>query len=87
MAHPAEKPKVEGKAAQAGKHLTQWTGQFGVAHEMSRRGYVVAHTIGNTPGADLFCQSPTGKQFPVEVKTATTRTYVLPEALLRGSAG
>lgn len=38
---------------------------------------MVAHTIANTPGADLFCQSPNGKQFPVEVKTPTTGTYVL----------
>lgn len=63
--------------SQAQKYLTQWTGQFGVAHELSRRGYVVAHTIGNAPGADLFCQSPAGVHFSVEVKTTSVRGFII----------
>jgi hypothetical protein len=36
--------------------------------ELSRRGYVVGFTIGNTPGVDLLCTAPDGKAFKVQVK-------------------
>lgn len=65
------------KQTQAAKHQTQWAGQFGVAHELSRRGYIVAFTLGNTPGADLLCQSPEGEHFSIEVKTTSDKNHVI----------
>ena len=58
-------------------YQTQWAGQFGAAHELSRRGYLVAFTSGNAPAADLLCQSPQGVSFSVEVKSLTVKTYFL----------
>jgi hypothetical protein len=48
--------------------LTSHAALFGVASELSRRGYVVAFTIGNTPRIDLLCTVPDGKTFKVQVK-------------------
>jgi hypothetical protein len=53
-----------------------WAGTYAVAAELSRRGYDVALTVGNTRGFDLFCASPSGKTFKVEVKGASTRAFV-----------
>jgi len=48
---------------------TQWTAQFLVAAELSRRGYTVSFTLGNTPGVDLVVTRLTsGAQFLVDVK-------------------
>jgi hypothetical protein len=58
-------------------HQTQWAGQFGVAHEMTRRGYLVTFTMGNAPTADLLCKSPGGKEFSVQVKSLKTKNYFL----------
>lgn len=63
--------------AKANRHHTQWAGQFGVAHELVRRGYLVAFTLGNALGTDLLCQSPEEKSFSLEVKTLSSRTYYL----------
>ena len=61
-----------------GKHYkTQWSGQFGVAHELTRRGYLVSFTTGNAPAADLLCESPSGVAFSVQVKSLSSRTYFL----------
>jgi hypothetical protein len=61
-----------------GKHYkTQWTGQYGVAHELARRGYLVTFTTGNAPSADLFCQSPEGHLFSVQVKSLSSKTFFL----------
>jgi len=60
------------------KHYkTQWSGQFGVAHELTRRGYLVTFTTGNAPAADLLCESPTGVAFSVQVKSLSSKTYFL----------
>lgn len=48
---------------------TQWSGQFGVAHEMTRRGYLVSFTMGNAPAIDLLCRSPKDQDFSLQVKT------------------
>ena len=65
-------------------YQTQWAGQFGVAHELSRRGYLVTFTTGNAPTADLLCRSPRGASFSVEVKSLSSKTYFLfREGLLR----
>jgi len=58
-------------------HQTQWAGQFGVAHELTRRGYLVAFTTGNAPAADLLCESPSGVAFSVQVKSLSSKTYFL----------
>ena len=63
--------------AKKNNYKTQWSGQFGVAHELTRRGYIVSLTLGNAPGTDLLCQSPGGKHFSVEVKTQRTKSYYL----------
>jgi hypothetical protein len=36
--------------------------------ELSRRGYDVAFTLGNTPRLDLLCSAPNGVAFKVQVK-------------------
>jgi len=64
--------KAKGK-----KHHTQWAGQFGAAHELAKRGYLIAFTSGNAPGTDLLCQSPDGTSFSLEVKTLSSKTYYL----------
>ena len=58
------------------KHHTGWAGALGVASELSRRGYDAAITLGNTPSLDLICSSPGGESFTVQVKTASTKTWV-----------
>ncbi len=58
-------------------HQTQWTGQYGVAHEMTRRGHLVTLTLGNAPHADLLCRSPQGINFSVQVKSLSSKTYFL----------
>ncbi|MFC1588326.1 hypothetical protein ACFL54_08450 [Planctomycetota bacterium] len=58
-------------------YQTQWAGQFGVAHELSRRGYLATFTTGNAPATDLLCQSPFGISFSVEVKSLSVKTYFL----------
>ncbi len=58
-------------------YQTQWAGQFGVAHELVRRGYLVAFTMGNAPAADLLCLSPTGVSFSVQVKSLSSKNYFI----------
>lgn len=41
---------------------------FATAAELSRRGYDVAFTMGNTPRIDLLCALPDGEAFKVQVK-------------------
>src|SRR5687768_3186102 len=62
------------------RYQTQWAGQFGVAHELVRRGYLVALTTGNAPGDDLLCQSPSGVPFSVQVKSFSKKhmTHYVP---------
>ena len=62
---------------QGKSHQTQWAGQFGAAHELTRRGYTVAFTMGNTPNTDLLCKSPKGYAFSTQVKSLSSKTYFL----------
>ena len=65
------------------RQQTQWAGQFGVAHEMTRRGYFVAFTTGNAPALNLLCKSPKGSEFSVRVKALRSKTYfIYQESLL-----
>lgn len=58
-------------------YQTQWAGQFGVAHELTRRGYLVTFTAGNAPSDDLLCKSPSGIPFSVQVKSLSSKTYFI----------
>ena len=49
-------------------NLSKWAAQFSAAGELTRRKYVVAFTMGNTPTTDLLVKSPTEKFFQVQVK-------------------
>ena len=51
------------------RHYTAWAGTLATAGELSRRGYDVALTLGNTPVFDLICHSPAGVDFTVQVKS------------------
>jgi len=71
------------KTMRGTRHQTQWSGQFGVAHEMTRRGYLVAFTMGNAPTVDLLCKSPNEQDFSVQVKSLRSKTYfIYQESLL-----
>ncbi len=67
------------------KYQTQWAGQYGVAHELTRRGYLVSFTIGNAPKTDLICISPSGKDFSVQVKSLKSKSYFLYQESLLSS--
>src|ERR1035437_4822615 len=54
---------------------TQWAGQFFVADELTRRGYRVSFTLGNSPQTDLNVISPKGKSFRVEVKSQKSKNF------------
>ncbi len=56
-------------------YRTQWAGQFGVAHELTRRDYLVTFTTGNAPATDLLCMSPSEVAFSVQVKSLSSKNY------------
>ncbi len=56
-------------------HRTQWAAQFALASELCKRDYQVALTLGNHPIVDLMVQSPSGKQFSIDVKGLYTRNF------------
>lgn len=59
------------------RYQTQWASQFYVAAELTRRGYLVAFTLGNAPRTDLLATSPSGHCFRVEVKGQATGNFWL----------
>jgi hypothetical protein len=54
-------------------HYTSLAATLGVGAELSRRGYDVAFTIGNTPRIDLLCDVPDGVPFKIQVKGISTK--------------
>ena len=67
-------------------HFTQWAGQFGIATELTRRGYLVALTLGNTPDTDLLCQHIDGRSpFSLQIKSLSSKTYFLIGSFTAGS--
>ena len=56
------------KKMKRNKQHTASAAALAVSAELSRRGYDVAFTIGNTPRTDLLCSVPEGKAFKVQVK-------------------
>jgi len=65
------------KSLQKRKYQTQWTSQFYVAAELTRRGYLVSLTLGNAPISDLLVQSSKGVLFTVDVKGQSTKNFWL----------
>lgn len=53
--------------ARASTH-TSLAAALATGAELSRRGYDVAFTLGNTPRIDLLCAVPDGRAFKVQVK-------------------
>ena len=65
-------------------YQTQWAGQFGAAHELARRGYLVTFTTGNAPGTDLLCESPGRVLFKVQVKSVSGKNaFICQRSLLK----
>jgi hypothetical protein len=63
---------------QSRRYQTQWTAQFYAAAELTRRGYLVAFTLGNAPATDLLVSRSDGKaHFRVDVKRQSTRNFWL----------
>jgi hypothetical protein len=61
--------------AKTSRTQTQWTAQFLVAAELTRRGYTVSFTMGNnTPIADLMVGTFNGTSFWVDVKGLSSKT-------------
>ncbi len=56
---------------------TQWTGQFYVAAELTKRGYLITFTLGNAPVTDLLARVPDGSSFSVEVKSRSTPSHFI----------
>jgi hypothetical protein len=52
---------------------TSLAAAFATGAELSRRGYDVSFTIGNTPRVDLLCAVPDGEPFKVQVKGISNR--------------
>jgi hypothetical protein len=59
------------------RYHTQWAAQFYVAAELTRRGYLIALTLGNAKATDLLVSSDSGKHFRVEVKGQSKRNFWL----------
>ncbi|KXH76755.1 MAG: hypothetical protein AM326_01955 [Candidatus Thorarchaeota archaeon SMTZ-45] len=49
-------------------YFSQWSSQFYVAAELTRRGYIVSFTMGNAPKTDLLVESPEGDTFRIQCK-------------------
>ncbi len=59
------------------KYHTQWAAQFYAAAELTRRGYLVAFTLGNARTSDLLVSSDSGKHFTIEVKGLSKSNFWL----------
>lgn len=55
------------------RYRTQWASQFFASGELTRRGYLVAFTLGNAPAVDLLVVSPQGSQFKIDVKGLSSK--------------
>lgn len=57
------------------EYNTQWAGQFYVAAEMTKRGYLISFPLGNAKETDLMVEAPSGNRFNVEVKSQSTKNF------------
>lgn len=62
---------------QSRKYQTQWAAQFFAAAELTRRGNLVALTLGNAQEADLLVVSPGKKAYRVDVKGLKSQNFWL----------
>jgi hypothetical protein len=60
--------KARGEEMKRNRHYTEWAATLATAAELTRQGYDVTLTFGNTPRVDLLCSVPGGNQFKVQVK-------------------
>ena len=58
-----------------GNQLTKQVGEFLVAAELARRGWLAAVLSGNTPDYDLVATDGRGRSVPVQVKAITKGTW------------
>ncbi|MDP8238527.1 MAG: hypothetical protein P9X24_05520 [Candidatus Hatepunaea meridiana] len=61
------------KTTKASRYHTQWAAQFYIAAELTRRGYLIALTLGNAPRTDIIATRPPGISFRVECKGTRTK--------------
>ncbi len=61
--------------AQTRRYQTQWSSQFLVAGELTRRGYLVSLTFGNANFTDLMVETPKNQHFSVDVKGQSTKNF------------
>ncbi len=57
------------------EYYSQWAGQFYVAAELTKRGYLVSFPLGNAKETDLMVESPNDSPFRVEVKSLSTKNF------------
>ncbi len=58
------------------RHNTQWAAQFETAAELTKRGFTVSFTMGqSTPVADLLAMSPSGAMCSIDVKGQSNKSY------------
>ncbi len=70
----AETATISGKKSAEKNFRTQWLAQFLVAAELTRRGYIVAFTLGNCPVFDMMVRIPgTNESFSVDVKGSANK--------------
>ena len=55
--------------------LTTQVGEYSVACELARSGYLVATFSGNVPDFDLIATDGRGHSLPVQAETATARSW------------
>jgi hypothetical protein len=67
-----EEAKEDGIHSVRNTVLTGVTGEYFVAAELSRRGYIASITLRNTKGVDILCSnSDVSKSVGIQVKAAT----------------
>ena len=58
----------------ANKNTSAFAGEFLVAGELSRRGYLVSITMGNAKSIDIFASTEEGVKIGIDVKASRYRT-------------
>ena len=56
-------------------YQTQWSAQFYVAAELTRRNYLVSLTLGNAPETDMLVTSSESENFRIDVKGQRTKNF------------
>ena len=61
-----------------GNQLTKQIGEYLVACELARQGFIVATFSGNVPDFDIIATNKRGSSCPIQVKTTNTGTWQFP---------